>query len=706
MKPVSFARFTAVGVAAAAFFSATPVLAQVADCVVVRDATLGDFRSVYSVECGYDVEVSEFEIVDNDYRPQENFEDTATVAVGDTVRSAGSGNVTIGSSAISGRLTFTDPLVSGDTTFYRHRVAPASYTVVIGSLANAQADYGMALGSRAFAASAAGMAVGGGATSEGIGAMAIGPDTHARGDHTIALGPEAQSLAVQSVSIGYRSLAASEASIAIGAEASTDAAGEIAIGRGAQALAKGAIAIGSNAIADSSYTVSFGNAGDTRRLTHLSAGIAPSDAATVGQLDAAILESTTELVYLAIDSAGLAAVASGVDALALGAQAKAEGSATIAMGRQASAQGDASIAIGGDSALDVDEDGASAAGAYAIAMGSDTAADGTASVAIGPFAEATANRAFALGAGAVASGRGSYAIGINATASQANAIAFGPRANAAHLNAIAFGFEAMTTRDNQIMLGSTTYTYTMPGIFSSASNAAQSGTIYAVTIDSNGNLGYTSLSTGGVTMSAASSAGMTSIAPNAAAGTLVSNRAGIEMAQAGGSVAPVEAAPAEPVAVATLDEAHDVAEPAPASYRDRAGERLANGTGSNAGAAALAADTFGNGPIAAVTDAQFSALSNRVGVLEGRVDAIEFQLSDMDRTFRQGIALATATASPHFPTGTGRTSYASNVAYYRGEIGVAAGVMHRFDGDFAVTFGATYGGGDHAAVRAGVAGEF
>ena len=73
---------------------------------------------------------------------------------------------------------------------------------------------------------------------------------------------------------------------------------------------------------------------------------------------------------------------------------------------------------------------------------------------------------------------------------------------------------------------------------------------------------------------------------------------------------------------------------------------------------------------------------------------------------RRGIALATAMAHPHFPSEPGKTSYATNVAHYRGQTGISAGLMHRFNGDVAFSAGVTYGGGDHAAVRAGLAGEF
>lgn len=50
---------------------------------------------------------------------------------------------------------------------------------------------------------------------------------------------------------------------------------------------------------------------------------------------------------------------------------------------------------------------------------------------------------------------------------------------------------------------------------------------------------------------------------------------------------------------------------------------------------------------------------------------------------RQAIAAVTAMAQPSFPSTAGKTSYASNFAYYRGEVGVSAGLMHRFEGDFA-----------------------
>ena len=105
--------------------------------------------------------------------------------------------------------------------------------------------------------------------------------------------------------------------------------------------------------------------------------------------------------------------------------------------------------------------------------------------------------------------------------------------------------------------------------------------------------------------------------------------------------------------------------------------------------------------VAAVSHEQFAQL-------EGQVDQLFDIAAQGRREMRRGIAATAAMADPHFPSGPGRTSYASNVAMFRGEVGVSAGLMHRIDGDtpFALTAGASYGGGSNTAVRAGIAGEF
>ena len=59
---------------------------------------------------------------------------------------------------------------------------------------------------------------------------------------------------------------------------------------------------------------------------------------------------------------------------------------------------------------------------------------------------------------------------------------------ATHANAMALGAGAVTTRPNQIAMGGANSTYTMAGIASDDSRAAQSGPLQVVTSDANGNL--------------------------------------------------------------------------------------------------------------------------------------------------------------------------------------------------------------------------
>ena len=56
------------------------------------------------------------------------------------------------------------------------------------------------------------------------------------------------------------------------------------------------------------------------------------------------------------------------------------------------------------------------------------------------------------------------------------------------MNSTAIGTNAATTRDNQMAFGTVGNTYTMAGVTSSASRAAQSGPLQVVTTDSDGNL--------------------------------------------------------------------------------------------------------------------------------------------------------------------------------------------------------------------------
>ena len=84
-------------------------------------------------------------------------------------------------------------------------------------------------------------------------------------------------------------------------------------------------------------------------------------------------------------------------------------------------------------------------------------------------------------------------MGTLATAAGTNAMAFGAGASAGFAGSTAIGAGATTARANQIAVGTDTNTYTMAGINSADSTAAQTGPVRFVTADAAGNLATTAL---------------------------------------------------------------------------------------------------------------------------------------------------------------------------------------------------------------------
>jgi autotransporter adhesin len=90
-------------------------------------------------------------------------------------------------------------------------------------------------------------------------------------------------------------------------------------------------------------------------------------------------------------------------------------------------------------------------------------------------------------------GTNNVAIGTFATATGANSSALGNGAQATFANSTAIGNGATATRANQQMFGTASNTYTMAGIATAASRAAQAGPTSIVTSDNTGNLATRSL---------------------------------------------------------------------------------------------------------------------------------------------------------------------------------------------------------------------
>ncbi|WP_244625636.1 hypothetical protein [Methylobacterium mesophilicum] len=157
----------------------------------------------------------------------------------------------------------------------------------------------------------------------------------------------------------------------------------------------------------------------------------------------------------------------------------ATGGDALAVGYGASASGTAATAVG---------TGASASNTGSVALGYAAAAQGVGSTAIGTASAALGDGSTALGFAAGATGSGSTAIGAAASAAGNSSVALGNGAGADQGNAIAIGANVKTTRAGQVAIGNAGNTYTLAGIASQASAAAQSGPTNFVTTDANGNL--------------------------------------------------------------------------------------------------------------------------------------------------------------------------------------------------------------------------
>jgi hypothetical protein len=186
---------------------------------------------------------------------------------------------------------------------------------------------------------------------------------------------------------------------------------------------------------------------------------------------------------------------------AIGTRANASGSlgsANSAIGQKADAHGDFSLntAVGGSSNASGSQSENTASGASADAHGG-----ASFNTATGTLANASGNNSsnVAMGKSADAHGDGTSntAVGANSLAAN-NSSAFGAGAQAAFINSAAFGNGAKATRANQQVFGTNSNTYTMPGVTSAASKAAQSGPTQVVTTDAFGNLGVTAPSTIGL----------------------------------------------------------------------------------------------------------------------------------------------------------------------------------------------------------------
>jgi len=120
-------------------------------------------------------------------------------------------------------------------------------------------------------------------------------------------------------------------------------------------------------------------------------------------------------------------------------------------------------------------------------------------------------------------------------------------------------------------------------------------------------------------------------------------------------------------------------------------------------ASAQAVASLGNNfrQVASFHDAEITALN-------GRVDALDFQLEDLDSDIRRGVAAAMAQADAPIPSAPGKTSYMGKGSTFRGEFAFSLGLAHRLDTDspFALTASLSHAGGKNTGATVGFTGEF
>ena len=257
------------------------------------------------------------------------------------------------------------------------------------------------------------------------------------GASSTAVGADAEVTAASGTAVGFDALAAGQA-LAVGArsEAAIDgtaigagaiaASRAVALGRLADAQGANSIALGANSFTSLTETdvVSIGSslAGSVfqRRLINLAAGIAPTDAVNVAQLDAALLDVREGFVTITGETGSVDAVAGGLNSTAIGATSN--------------------------------------AGVSGVAIGSNSTA-GSNSTSVGHLSF-TANSAVAVGTSARAENFGAIAVGeqsfVAATAASGIALGRLARVEAGALRSIALGDGSVATETNTVSVGSST----------------------------------------------------------------------------------------------------------------------------------------------------------------------------------------------------------------------------------------------------------
>ena len=150
--------------------------------------------------------------------------------------------------------------------------------------------------------------------------------------------------------------------------------------------------------------------------------------------------------------------ATGLDALAAGADAQAAGDFAVAVGTGAQAVISNSIAIGKNASVNEDTDSVAAVngatkGEGSVAIGANTKASGTNATAVGQASNAYGQNSFAGGQSSKALGKSSVAVGDGAIANQDSSTAIGAYSQSTAAGATALGFNTRATASGTVAAG-------------------------------------------------------------------------------------------------------------------------------------------------------------------------------------------------------------------------------------------------------------
>lgn len=370
-----------------------------------------------------------------------------------------------------------------------------------------------------------------------------------------------------------------------------------------------------------------------------------------------VLAGVAAALVVSADLARAQCYSGSVQSYQAGQQANAVAFYTTAVGYGASALCENSVAVGTNAQATGGPGGATALGSHAQVNGAN-------SMALGLWARAFADNAMAIGSGAYVTAEGG--------------VALGGGANAHHINSIAIGNGVATTADNQVRLGTETQTYTLTGIASASSSAAQTGAYrYMVTSDEFGNLAVAAIAAAEATHDGAGEAAQEK-AEQAQAQAQEAAVKG-EQARETAGLARMEAQQAQQVAEGALQRSGGVM----AGVIDMGGERITN-----------LAD-----PIDAGDAVNKRYVEARVGALEDKFGDINMRLDRHTEGIAMAMAMGGGVSLPH-----GKTfAIGANVGYYDDKQAVAAQAFLRL-GDVTLNTAIGMGMGNQSNIggRAGL----